>query len=53
LWQSNLSFIGVSSEKVEVNGESVFGISTKAHLWIRKGSKFQFNETHYVIEDVY
>jgi hypothetical protein len=47
----------VSSEKVEVNGESVFGISTKAPFmltWgIRKGSKFQFNETHYVIEDVY
>jgi hypothetical protein len=42
---------------VEVNGESVFGISTKAPIYanmrIRKGSKFQFNETHYVIEDVY
>jgi hypothetical protein len=39
---------------VEVNGISS-GISTKALLCqyegIRKGSKF--NETHYVIEDVY
>jgi hypothetical protein len=26
-------FIGVSSEKVEVNGESVFGISTKAPIY--------------------
>jgi hypothetical protein len=47
----------VSSEKVEVNGESVFGISTKAPIYanmrgLEKG-KFQFNETHYVIEDVY
>jgi hypothetical protein len=51
-------FIGVSSEKVEVNGESVFGISTKAPIYanmrgLEKGSKFQFKETSYVIEDVY
>jgi hypothetical protein len=51
-------FIGVSSEKVEVNGESVFGISTKAPIYanmrgLEKGSKFQFKETRYVIEDVY
>ncbi|MEZ7498155.1 hypothetical protein QO200_05320 [Flavobacterium sp. Arc3] len=51
-------FIGVSSEKVEVDGETVFGISTKAPIYanmrgLEKGSTFQFNETNYVIEDVY
>ena len=51
-------FIGVSSEKVEVDGDTVLGISTKAPIYanmrgLEKGSKFQFNETHYIIEDVY
>lgn len=51
-------FIGVSSEKVEVDGETFFGISTKAPIYqnmegLKKGDKFQFNETKYVIEDVY
>jgi len=51
-------FIGVSSERVEVDGVTVFGISTKAPIYanmrgLEKGNKFQFNETNYVIEDVY
>ena len=51
-------FIGVSSEKVEVDGETIFGISTNAPIYgsmvgLEKGSTFQFNETKYVIEDVY
>lgn len=51
-------FIGVSSERVEVDGKTVFGISTKAPIYanmrgLEKGNKFQFNETNYVIEDVY
>jgi len=51
-------FIGVSSEKVEVDGEIFFGISTKAPIYasmkgLKEGSSFQFNETKYVIEDVY
>lgn len=51
-------FIGVSSEKVEVDGQVVFGISTKAPIYanmvgLKKGGAFQFNETKYLIEDLY
>lgn len=51
-------FIGVSSEKVEVDGEMIFGISTKAPIYanmvgLQKGGSFQFNETKYLIENVY
>ena len=51
-------FIGVSSEKIEIDGEIIIGISTKAPIYasmngLQKGSSFQFNETKYVIEDVY
>ena len=51
-------FIGVSSEKVEVSGEEFFGISTKAPIYanmkgLEKGSKFQYNETKYMIKDIY
>jgi hypothetical protein len=51
-------YIGVSSEKVSVNDETVFGISTKAPIYasmrgLEKGNEFQFNETHYVITAVY
>jgi hypothetical protein len=51
-------FIGVSSEKVIVNSVEIFGISTKAPIYanmrgLEKGNDFQFNETHYVIKDVY
>ena len=51
-------FIGISSEKTEINNETIFGISTKAPIYkgmegLQKGNSFQFNETSYVIEDVY
>jgi len=51
-------FIGVSSEKVEVDGDLFFGISTKAPIYanmigLQKGDSFQFNETKYVIVDLY
>ena len=51
-------FIGVSSEKVEVDGETFFGISTKAPIYanmvgLQKGDSFQYNETKYLIENVY
>lgn len=51
-------FIGVSSEKVEVSGEEFFGISTKAPIYanmkgLENGSKFQYNETKYMIKDIY
>lgn len=51
-------FIGVSTGKFEVNGEEFFGISTKAPIYAgmkgqKKGGTFQFNETKYLIEDLY
>ena len=51
-------FIGVSSEKVEVDGETFFGISTKAPIYanmvgLQKGDSFQYNETKYLIENIY
>lgn len=51
-------FIGVSSEKVEVDGQIIFGISTKAPIYanmirLQKGNSFQYNETKYLIEDIY
>jgi hypothetical protein len=51
-------FIGVSSEKVEMDGVTIIPISTKAPIYanmrgLAKGGSFQFNETSYVIEDLY
>lgn len=51
-------FIAVSSEKVEVDGKTIFGISTKAPIYagmkdLKKGDNFQFNEKKYLIEDLY
>ncbi len=51
-------FIGISSDKIEIDGETIFGISTKAPIYrsmegLQKGNSFQFNETSYIIEDVY
>ena len=51
-------FIGISSEKVEIDGETIFCISTKAPIYasmkgLEKEKSFQFNETKYVIEDIY
>ncbi|MFT5715787.1 MAG: putative Fe-S cluster-containing protein [Flavobacterium sp.] len=51
-------FIGISSEKVEIEGVTIVGISTRAPIYanmkgLQKGSSFQFNETNYVIEEVY
>ncbi len=51
-------FIGVSSEKIEVDGAEVFGISTNAPIYkmmegMGKEDKFQFNKKEYIIEDVY
>jgi hypothetical protein len=50
-------FIGVSSEKIEVDGEEIFGISTNAPIYKvmegkKKGDKFKFNEKEYKIEKV-
>ena len=51
-------FIGVSSEKIEVDGEVIYGISTQAPIYsamgsLEKGDAFTFNETKYEIENVY
>jgi hypothetical protein len=51
-------FIGISSERVKLDGETIVGISTKAPIYanmkgLQKGSSFTFNETNYVIEEVY
>lgn len=51
-------FIGVSSEKIEVGGEDVFGISTKAPIYSymqdkEKGDSFKYNEKVYEIQEIY
>lgn len=51
-------FIAVSSEKVEVDGEVIYGISTNAPIYsvmqgLAKGDGFEFNGTAYKIEKVY
>lgn len=51
-------FIGISSEKFQIDGLTVVGISTRAPIYanmrgLKKGSSFRFNETNYVIEEVY
>jgi hypothetical protein len=51
-------FIAISSDKFEIDGEIIVGISTKAPIYasmkgLQKGSSFKFNETTYVIEDLY
>ena len=50
-------FIGVSSEKLTIDGEEIYGISTNAPIYqpmagLEKGAKFKFNETEYAIEDI-
>ncbi len=51
-------FIAVSSEKVEIDGEIIFGISTNAPIYsamrgLKKGGQFEFNGIPYQIENVY
>ncbi len=51
-------FIAVSSEKVEIDGETFFGISTKAPIYsvmlgLEKNDKFEFNSHAYIIEEIY
>ena len=51
-------FISVSSEKMEIEGEVFYGISTQAPIYasmqdLKKGDKFEMNKTTYTIEDVY
>ncbi len=51
-------FIAVSSEKVEIDGKFIFGISTNAPIYsvmegLKKGDAFEFNGTAYKIENIY
>ncbi len=51
-------FVSVSIEQVEVNGQQIFGMSTKAPIYqaLRgkvAGDKLDFNGIHYYIQDVY
>ena len=51
-------FIAVSVEKIEVDGQEIFGISTKAPIYsamidLKKGDQFEFNGVSYKIQDVY
>lgn len=51
-------FVAISSEKVDVNGTEVFGLSTNAPIYsamkdLKKGDQFEFNGIKYSVEDVY
>ena len=51
-------FIAVSSERVEMEDEVIYGISTNAPIYavmagLKKGETFKFNGTEYKIEDIY
>jgi transcription elongation GreA/GreB family factor len=48
----------VSSEKIEIDGQEIFGISTNAPIFsammdLKKGDTFDFNNTSYKIQDIY
>ncbi len=50
-------FIGVSSEKVIVGDDEIYGISTNAPIYkvmagLQKDASFKFNDTEYIIEDI-
>jgi transcription elongation GreA/GreB family factor len=51
-------FISISIEDVEVDGQTVYGISTGAPLFgamrgLKQGDSFQFNDRKYTIKDIY
>ncbi len=51
-------YICVSIEEIEVEGKPFFGISTKAPIYANmrglvKGDSFSFNETTYIIRNIY
>lgn len=54
----SIFFIAVSNDKIEVNGEEIFCISTNAPIYkmmdgLQKNDKFSFKEEEYAIENVY
>ena len=51
-------FIAVSVEKIEIEGQEIFGISMRAPIYsamidLKKGDQFEFNGISYKIQDVY
>ena len=51
-------FVAISSEKFEIDGKTAVGISVNAPIYksmmgLAKGESFQFNETAYLIEELY
>ncbi|OAB28826.1 hypothetical protein SAMN05444395_102467 [Flavobacterium fryxellicola] len=51
-------FIGISSEKIEIDGNEIISISTKAPIYasmkgLKKGETFTYNEMSYEIKDIY
>ena len=53
-----LFFIAISTEKYEKDGNTIVGISARAPIYkvmqgLAKGDSFKFNETKYLIEDLY
>jgi transcription elongation GreA/GreB family factor len=51
-------YISVSSEKVKIGSNIIYGISTKAPIYkamrgLQKGDTFSFNKKEYTIKDVY
>lgn len=53
-----LFFIAISTEKFEIDGITVIGISVRAPIYkvmegLAKGDSFKFNEMEYLIEELY
>lgn len=51
-------FIGISTDKIEIDGITIVGISTNAPIYasmknLHQNDSFKFNETAYQIKDVY
>lgn len=51
-------FIAISSEKVDIDGQIIYGISTNAPIYLamqglKKGDRFDFNGVDYKIDNVY
>ena len=51
-------FIAISSEKIEIDGQLIYGISINAPIYaamqgLKKGDKFEFNDIAYEIQNVY
>ena len=51
-------FISISTEKFEIDGKTIVGISARAPIYqamqgLANGASFKFNETEYLIEDLY